>query len=72
VRRDDAHEVLAFAGARDRGNAVLRIGAGADGRRIADAARELVVESPGRGGRGEVAVDVEGDGADRAVLVGLG
>ena len=63
-----ADELFAGAGARDGARAVVGVGAGADDRGVADAAPALGGEAA-RGRRGgEVAVAVEGDGADRAVL----
>ena len=67
--RRGADELLAGAGARD-GHVVVGPGAGADHRRVADAARQLAAHAAGRRGGGEVAVGVERDRADGAVLVG--
>ena len=66
VRDDRADEVLAAAGRRNRAGRVVGIGAGADDRRIADAAPALVRHAA-RGGCGrEVAIPVARDRADRA------
>ena len=76
VRDDRADEVFAAAGRGDRAGRVVRVGAGADDRRVADAAPALVRHAAGRGRGGEVAVPVARDGADRAeeadVLIGGG
>src|SRR5579862_3314245 len=56
---------LALAGARHRAG-LVRVGAGPDDRRIADAPVELIGDAAGGSGRGEMALGVEGHGADRA------
>ena len=66
-----AHEIFALAGARDGAAAIAGIGAGADDRRIADAAGGLVGVAAGRGRGREMALGVARDRADRAVLLGL-
>ena len=70
------HEVLAAARRGDGASRVVRVSAGADDRRVADAAPALVRHAAGRGRGGEVAVLVARDGADRAeesdVLIGGG
>src|SRR5690349_14674508 len=66
VRGVGANVVLAPAGGRYRALRV-RVRARADDRRIADAAVALVGHAAGRRARGEMALLVEGDGANRAV-----
>ena len=60
-----ADEIFAEAGAAD-GAALVGPGAGADDRRVADAAGSLGEDAAGGSGGGEVAVLVERDSADRA------
>ena len=68
----EADEVLADTGAGDGASVVVGVGAGADERRIADAAGEFGLHATGGGGGGEVAFGVAGDGADGAEAVGEG
>src|SRR5579872_1951964 len=66
VSRHGANEVLPVPGGRYRAYAVLGVGSGADDRRIADPPRPLVRHTAGRGGGGEIALDIECYRADRA------
>ena len=65
-----ANELLAPAGAGDGRGGVVRVGAGADHRYVADAADPLEHGAPRRRGRGQVAVAVQGHGADGAEVAG--
>ena len=68
VGRHCADEVLPVPGGRDRADPVLRVGAGADDRRVADASGALVGHAAGGGRRGEIAGGVarhRPDGAAR-------
>ena len=67
--QDQLHDGLAPAGERDGGAVVVGIAAAADQRGVADAAGSFVERASGGGGGGEVAVRVEGDGADGVVRV---
>ena len=70
IARDaDADEEFAGAGGADAADAVLRVGAGADDGRIADAAPAFAGGAAGGGAGGDVAVRVERDDADGAELV---
>ena len=68
VGGDGADEIFARAGRRNRGGAVVGIGAGADQRRIADPAPALGGQPAGRGRDRDMAVDVDRDRSDRAVF----
>src|SRR6185503_10708419 len=69
VRDGVADPEFADAGGRDGAALIVRVGAGADDRRVADTAEALVGQPAGRGAGCEVAVLVERHRADRAVMV---
>ena len=64
-----ADEELAGSGGGNAANAVLRVSAGADHRRIADAAPAFGRGAAGRRAGGDVAAAIKGDDADSAELV---
>src|ERR1700730_9862156 len=65
---DVPDEDLPVTRRRDRAARIVSIGTGTDDRGIADPARNLSCHPAGRGGGGEIAAAVAGDGAHRAVL----
>src|SRR5205809_2641578 len=67
-REHRAQEELAVAGAGDGARGVVRVDAGADDRRIADAAWKLAGDAAGGGRRREVAGAIEGHRSDGAVV----
>src|SRR5439155_356629 len=62
-----ANKKFAVPGRRDRAGGIVGVGAGANDRAVADPARSLAGHPAGRGGGGEIAVAVPGDGADGAM-----
>src|SRR5262245_37469761 len=60
-----ADKDLAGAGAGDAAGVIVGVGAGADERRVADAPGQPVRQPAGRGAGRQVAVTVQGGGADR-------
>ena len=65
VGDDRAYEVLAVAGGGDGAARVVGVSAGADDRRIADAAPALVGHPAGGGRSGDIAPGIHRDGAHR-------
>src|SRR5712664_2791265 len=65
----DFHDGFAVAGAGNAAGFGVGIAAAADERRIADAARQLATSSARGSGGEEVALAIDGDGADRSLLV---
>src|SRR5262249_55700982 len=63
-----ANKELAVAGRRYRTGRVVRIGAGADDRAVADPAGGFARHPTRRGSSGEIAVTVAGNGTDGALL----
>src|SRR6266542_1774193 len=64
----ELHDPLAVAGAGDRGERVVRVGAAAEERRVAHAPRELHRRAARRGRRGEMAAEIARGRADGAGL----
>ena len=69
LAEDELHDGLAPAGEGDGGGEVVGVAAAADEGAVADAAGGFVEGAAGGGAGGEVAVLVEGDGADGVVGV---
>ena len=67
LAEDQLHDRFAPAGERDGGGEIVGVAAAADEGGVADAAGGLVERATGGGGGGEVAVAVEGYGADGVV-----
>lgn len=67
LAEDKLHDGFAPAGEGDGGAGIIRIAAATDERRIADPARSFVEGATRGSGGGEIAVDVDGDGADGVV-----
>src|SRR6266404_3183402 len=65
----DFHDGFAVAGAGNAAGFGVSVAAAANKRRIADAARQLATSSTCGSGGEEVAVAIDGDGADRSLLV---
>ena len=66
----DADDRLAAARARDATERAVGVGAAADQRAVADAARQLAGHAAGGGGGRDRAVTIERNGADRAAAAG--
>jgi len=72
LAEDQFHDGLAPAGERDGGGEIVSITTATDEGGVADAAGRLVEGASGGGGGGEVALGVEGDGADGVVAAKAG
>ncbi len=66
---DDFHDGFAEAGGGDRAGFAIRVAAGTDERRIADAAGKFAARASSGSGGEEAALVIEGDGADGALFV---
>ena len=64
LAEDKLHDGLAPAGERDSGGEIVGVAAATDEGGVADAAGGFVKSATGRGGSSEIAMGVEGDGAD--------
>ena len=69
MRHGSANKKFTIAGARNSTRRVVRVGAGADNRRITDAAGFFVCRSPGRRRRGEISALIERNRADRTMSI---
>ncbi len=67
LAEDQLHDGFAPAGEGDGGGEIVGVAAATDEGGVADAAGGFVEGAAGGGGGGEVAVGVEGDGADGVV-----
>ncbi len=67
--QDELHDGLSPSGEGDGGGEVVGIASAPDERRVADAAWSLVEGASGRGGGREIALEVNGNCADRIVAV---
>src|SRR5713226_10098473 len=72
MRRYSTNKIFAVAGTGHRASLIVRVRAGADYRRVAYSPRQFVCRPAGRSRRGQVAVLIQGDGADRAVPILIG
>ena len=72
LAEDQLHDGFAPAGEGDGGGEIVGVAAAADEGGVADTAGSLVECATGRGGGGEVAVAVEGYGADGVVTAEAG
>src|SRR5437870_1189159 len=72
MRHASTNKIFAVAGTGHCAGLITRVSASTDYGRVADSTRQLVCCSAGRSGRREVAVPIQGDGADGAMSILIG
>ena len=72
MRRCSTNKIFAVAGTGHRASLIVRVRAGADYRRVAYSPGQFVCRPAGRSRRGQVAVLIQGNGANGAVPILIG
>src|SRR3954471_24685471 len=72
MRHSRTNKIFAIAGTGYGAGLIIRVSAGADYRRVADASGQFVCCTAGRSRRRQVAVLIQGDGADGAMSILVG